>query len=261
MILVGLTGGIGQGKTTVSRMLRGLAGGGPEGDLETSYVIAKVLNAWLETWPAHLKLEPGQDVVDLANALITSLPAAVQQSLGELVKPEQLQIERSVESQQFNHQLIDYLQERLAAASAQTFPTPITPATKSFHRKLFMWLGACLVVKVDSNIWGNAHDRRIKQLAATGQKFVTVGGIRSKYEVEMIHRNGGVVVRVVRPDAQTNSDLTERFMLEVTPDTKLVNNGSFEELEAVVGRLYRDLAAGRLQSGSLNQHNYYAKQS
>ncbi|MBW3538184.1 hypothetical protein KY386_01685 [Candidatus Parcubacteria bacterium] len=261
MILVGVTGGIGQGKTTVSRMLRELAGAGPECDLETSYIIAEVANAWIATWPpTPLKVTPGQDAVGLANELIKTLPAAVRQKLDTSVTSEQLKIERNDESLAFHHQLTGYLQARLAAGPAadELFPAPITPANKALHRQLFMWLGACLVVKVGPNIWGNALERRIKALAAGGQGFVTVGGIRSKYEVKMIHRNGGLVVRVVRPEAQANTDLTERFMREVVPDVEVINNGSFEELKGAVKRLHGDLAGGRLRSNPISPQRYRA---
>lgn len=263
MILVGLTGGIGQGKTTVSRMLRELAGAGPECDLETSYIIAELANVWIASWPARLMVPAGEDIIDLGNALIELLPDAVHQLLGKGVALEQLQIERSDESLAFNQQLIGYLQARVVAGGSGRgqFPDPITPINKALHRPLFMWLGASLVVKVDPRIWGDALQQRIQALSAAGQQFVTVGGIRSKHEVEMMHRHSGLVVRVVRPEAQISSDLTERLMLEVIPDTELVNNGTFEELEAATGRLYRDVIAGRLQPGASNQPNYNAQQS
>ena len=248
MILVGLTGGMQQGKSTVGRMLREMAGIGPEGDLETSYVIGDVANAWLNKWPAELELAPGQDVIDLANSLIKKFPPVLAEKMGREVTYEQLEIKRNPESLALHKPLTNYLEARLTVGhDTELFPTPITPENKEVHRSLFHWIGGVLITVLDPLIWNKAHDQRVKELKAAGQPFVTVGGIRAENEADMIRANGGLVVRVVRPEVEANYDLTERIMAGVKPDVEVINNGTMEQLVGVTKKLYVDLVTGGIK--------------
>lgn len=248
MIVIGLTGGMGQGKSTVGAKLRELAGVDYKADLEFSFPITEVANQWLSTWPEPLVLNPDQTIEDLANKLIETLPAALDQWTGRSVSTDKLRVASRDESYKLHERLIIYLHEWLALESEERkvqLPLPIVPVNKTLHRSLLQWLGGAMIELVHPNIWADVIDRRIKQLDGRGYSLVTVGGIRYQQDMTMIHNNGGLILRIVRPNTLTSSDVTESAMQHVQADVELQNNGTLQDLELVVGELWQDLQAGK----------------
>src|SRR5688572_24840563 len=95
MIVVGLTGGMGQGKSTVGAKLRELAGVDYKADLEFSYPVSEVVNDWLATWPNPLVQQPGQDITSLANDLIKTLPPIIEHRTGKTAEVADLLVDSS----------------------------------------------------------------------------------------------------------------------------------------------------------------------
>lgn len=248
MIVVGLTGGMGQGKSTVGHLLRQLAKVDYRADLESSYPISEVANAWMQTWPKPLKLEAGQTVVELANILIRSFPAVLERLTGKTLTYDQLKIDATnPKSLELHNRLIAYLEQYLGLTETERtvqLPTPIFEENKRLHRPLLQWIGGVTIELGVPTVWSDLLDRRIKQLAERNYVLVTVGGIRYDHDVAMIKANGGVVLRVERPDSLSSSDVTETSMQEIRPDITIVNNGNLEQLELAVNQLWADLLKG-----------------
>lgn len=247
MIVVGLTGGMGQGKSTVGEMLRGLAKVDYKADLESSYPITEVANEWMETWPKPLKFPLDGNVINLANELIENLPPILQRITGKTAEVKALQIKNEEASFELHNRLIRYLVKWTLLSDHERvvqLPTPIDPDNKGLHRALFQWIGGVTVAVVSPTIWSDLLDHRIKQLSERGYKLVTVGGIRYSHDAEMIHANNGLVLRVARPNSDESSDVTEISMNHIMPDAQLYNDGSLEQLEKVVRGLWRDLQTG-----------------
>lgn len=249
MIVVGLTGGMGQGKSTVGQALRELAGVDYKADLEASYPISEVANAWMETWPKPLILPSDQSVVGLANDLIKTFPDILQRLTGKELSYEAMRIDDGdPESLKLHNRLIAYLEHYLSLSSAELaaqLPTPIFEQNKRLHRTLLQWIGGVTIEQGVPTVWSDLLDRRIKQLAERGYKLVTVGGIRYDHDAAMIKSNGGIILRVERPNSTTSSDVTETAMSGVKPDVVLHNDGTLEQLEVVVRGLWQDLQAGK----------------
>jgi hypothetical protein len=245
MIVVGLSGGMGQGKSTVGKILRKLAEVGPENDLENSYIISDVLNAWLAVWPKDIKREA--DVVDEANLLIELLPPIMTQKSGKPVAADQLKITRTEASLAANAKLLSYLKAwRLAEDVTLRFPLPIAPENKHMHRELMQWIGANAVERVDKQFWSDMMGKQLDGLAKSGAPLVTVGGIRSKGDADMIHAHKGVILEVMRAETRVDSDTTEMWN-DWQPDIEIHNNGTLEQLEAAVAILWQDLQSGKTQ--------------
>ncbi len=252
MIVAGLTGGMGQGKSTVGEILRGLAGVDYKADLETSYIISEVANAWMETWPRPLALKPGEQMVELANELISNLPPILERLTSKTPVAAKLLIDASdPQSLELHKRLLKYLDQWILLSEAELaveLPTPIRAENKGLHRSLLFWLGGVMIELVSPTIWCDQLDRRIKQLEERGYKLVSVGGIRYPQDAAMIRSNGGMVLKVERPHAHHGSDVTETAMKDIHPDTVLFNDGTLEQLTAAVERLWQDLQAGKPQA-------------
>jgi hypothetical protein len=252
MILVGLNGGQRQGKSTVGEELRRLAGVDAKADLEFSYPIGQVVNAWVQQWPVEL-LESGKPTIDVANKLIPLIAEPVKKVTGMEIDVNRLLIEDTDASCEEANRLLSYLEKYIEAGAqrSEEFPLPINPNNKVLHRACYQWVGARLIDEVDAgeghDIWTRVIERRITTLQDRGYTLVTVGGTRYPIQQEMIRRNGGIIIEVERPGVALDNDVTEQADARKNYDVKVINNGTLEQLNAVVGRLYKDLAQGNAQ--------------
>ncbi len=252
MIVVGLTGGMGQGKSTVGQMLRELAKVDYKADLESSYPITTVANQWLSTWPQSLVLAANETQIQLANRLIESLPPIIEEVTGKSTTAKVLQINEADSANVTLHKrLLDYIGQWLEESEGERhdrLPLPIVPQNKALHRALFQWLGGMAIELIYRPIWSDLLDKRIKQLAERDYKLVTVGGIRYDHDADMIQANKGVILKVMRPHSAHSSDVTETSMSEVEADIVLHNDGTLAQLEWVVRQLWQDLQVGKPQA-------------
>jgi len=249
MILVGLNGGQRQGKSTVGAELRRLAGVDAKADLEFSYPIGQVVNAWVQQWPIDV-LESGLPVIEIANKLIPFIIGPVKQVTGFEVDPDVLLIEDTAASKEESNRLLSYLEKYIEAGSlrGEEFPLPINSDNKVLHRACYQWVGARLIDEVDvgegNDIWTIVIEGRIKSLQARGYTLVTVGGTRYPVQQEMIRRNDGIVIEVDRPGVVIDNDVTEQAEARKNHDVLILNNGTLEQLNELVSSLYTDLLAG-----------------
>ena len=249
MILVGIIGGLRQGKSSVGAELRRLAGVDAKADLEFSYPIGQVADTWVKEWSPSV-LESGLPTMEIANKLIPLIVEPVKAVTGLEVDPAKLLIQDSPESKEQANRLLSYLEKYVKAGESRDdeFPTPITPDNKVLHRALYQWIGARLIDEVDAgadqDVWTHVIERRIKTLQDRDYALVTVGGSRYPLHQEMIRRNGGLIINVKRPGMAEDNDVTEQADARRHPDITVINNGSLEELNATVDVLYNDLLAG-----------------
>lgn len=250
MILLGINGGMRQGKSTVGAELRRLAGVDAKADLEFSYPIGQVANLWVKQWPLSV-IESGLSVIEIANKLIPLIAEPVKQVTGYEVDVDRLLIEDTATSKEVNNRLLSYLEKYIEAGERrdEEFPTPIGPDNKVLHRALYQWIGARLIDEVDAgqghDIWTRVIERRMATLKERGYKLVTVGGTRYPHQQQVIRAAGGYIIDVERPGMAEDSDVTERAADGVEPDIKVLNNGTIEQLNSAVFDLYNDLVAGK----------------
>lgn len=248
MILVGLVGGARQGKSSVGAELRKLAGVDAKADLEFSYPIGQVADLWVKAWPPGV-LESGLPIWEVANKLIPLIVEPVKTVTGQDVDPAKLTIQDTPESKEQSNRLLSYIEKFIEAGNnrADEFPTPITPDNKVLHRALYQWIGARLIDEVDAgesqDVWTLVIENRIKTLESRGYPLVTVGGARYPLHQQMIRRNGGVIINVHRPGTAEDNDVTEQVEARKLADIVVENNGTLEDLNAVVDVLYKDLVA------------------
>jgi hypothetical protein len=253
VILLGINGGMRQGKSTVGAELRRLAGVDAKADLEFSYPVGQVANLWVKQWAPSV-IDSGLPVIEIANKLMPLVVEPVKAVTSFDVDPSKLLIENTPESLEESNRLLSYLEKYIEAGSNREdeFPVPITPDNKVLHRALYQWIGARMIDEVEPRdgqvIWPAVIEHRIQTLIKREYPLVTVGGARYPHDQAMIHANGGLIIQVSRPGIANDSDITERAGDGVEPDIKVINDGTLDELNTVVGQLYSDLLAGKPQS-------------
>lgn len=253
MILLGINGGMRQGKSTVGAELRRLAGVDTKADLEFSYPIGQVADLWIKQWPISI-IESGLSTLEIANKLIPLIAEPVKTVTGYDVDAEILLIRDTAESRETANRLLSYLDKYIEAGAHRNeeYPVPITPDNKVLHRTLYQWIGARMIDVVDAgdgyDVWTRVVEHRIDTLKDRGYNLVTVGGTRYPHQQQFIRRAGGLIIDVERPGMAEDSDVTERAADGVKPDISVINNGTLEELNTVVAALYNDLLAGNPKS-------------
>jgi len=82
---------------------------------------------------------------------------------------------------------------------------------------------------VYSKIWLDSWERSINDLT-----YIVVEDLRYLNEAELVKRRGGQIWRIKRPDYKCNGHISETEMKGIDPDLTIRNNGSVEELHAMI---------------------------
>ena len=82
---------------------------------------------------------------------------------------------------------------------------------------------------VYSKIWLDSWERSINNLT-----YIVVEDLRYLNEAELVKRRGGQIWRIKRPDYKCNGHISETEMKGIDPDLTIRNNGSVEELHAMI---------------------------
>ena len=106
---------------------------------------------------------------------------------------------------------------------------PVTPENKSSHRPLLEWLGHTAIELVSPRVWGDIVQQKVANAIGRGADLVTVGGVRTKSDYEVVHNLGGTVMSLHR-SRDNEPLLTERQLTDWVADFKINNNGSLEDL-------------------------------
>lgn len=97
-------------------------------------------------------------------------------------------------------------------------------------RRFLQKIGA-LGRSVRESVWTDrAEERMLQTLHAGGNYALT--GVRFPIEIEMVRRNGGLLVWISRPDAEDRSDtdVTENSVGPDDFDVMILNDGTLEQL-------------------------------
>lgn len=244
MVIVGLTGDIGSGKTTFGTFLGQNAK--QHIHLESSELIAEVAN------DLKLNLDP-QNIPSSANIAaindwLDHLPGILKQRTNTEVNVNNILLDASdiVQQPDLYSKLFNYL--ALIKAKPDLISQEITASNKAEHRALLQWLGGYLAKRVSIHLWFKELLRRGKLDSSID--LLTVGGVRFPGDAECIKHADGYIISLQRPGQVTQDklDITERERASVVADTQVINNSGLLQLELIAKTVWADLKANNLKS-------------
>lgn len=242
MIIAGLTGGIGYGKTTFADLLA--AQGGAAQHFESWQLVAEVA----EPLKSNSEFTPAPDDIAAINRWLEPMPELVATHTHTKIPFETIQLtpKKLAEQPELYAKLLDYLGQ--ASQRPKLTTTPIDDSTKETFRTLLQWVGGFLAVSAEG-IWYNEMARRIKLLSRTDVRLITVGGLRFPIDAEILRNAGGVILEITRPstDQRDKSDLTERERSLIQPDSIIVNDADLHALADCAKQVWHDLTRRTLQ--------------
>ncbi len=250
MILLGMTGPIGHGKSTFAKALKEIV---PNSEhLESSLIIAEVANAM------HDALTDIPDPYDInsLNKWLRSLPVILLQVLKVKVTFEQLQLDQS----QIEQHPIEYQKLILHVENLKRQPElakkVIVRENKETYRPFLQWLGGYLVQKVDRAIWYNEIARRARAAQGKGRELCIVGGLRYPSDATILRSAGGIILKVYRPGHLQNDmlDPTERERGNIPVDCTVASNGTVDDLKRCAIKVLGDIKAAQLQPNYHSVH-------
>lgn len=217
-MLVGFGGRAESGKTTSTELLRHIAQPETHEHIEFSDPIIRVANEILTTDPCLLK------DAEFRNRLLAKII--------DCLPPEH-----------YGNEEDDYLDSYLEGV--ESGDKIVDVESKKRHRPLLEWVGRAAIRFTSPDIWGEIVQRKIENAQSSQIDLVTVGGIRSARDCEIVRKCGGAVVKVVR---LTNIPVspTESGIDEWTPDFTIINNGSLENLRHMLVDIWKRLNADQL---------------
>ncbi|HEX7633611.1 MAG TPA: hypothetical protein VF401_04815 [Candidatus Saccharimonadales bacterium] len=241
MTIIGLTGGIGHGKTTFAADLAACA---PSfATYESSLLISEVAND-LRSFGS-----PRPDDIDALNTWLTALPDILATRTHATTDIDTLKItpERLKSHPEYYEKLFEYLRD--IEANPVKANSVITPENKDHFRTLLQWLGGYLAKVVDGGIWYREIIRRIQE--APPVDLALIGGVRFPADAAEIRKAGGLIIEVQRPNFgdQDKNDLTERERASIVPDITILNDGSLLDLKDKAQQTYEDIV-----SAAVNKH-------
>lgn len=237
MRLFGITGPIGHGKTTLADALMTLEN--PAVHFEPSNVIAEVANEWFATFPKELLVDPID--YSILNRWTTDLATVISHQI-KYVDPNQLRIthDQVIGESKYYFKLFMYI--NLIRQGVIPFAEPITLANKDKHRNILQWIGGFVVHRADQGIWFEHIEKLLKKAEKDGVKLGIVGGIRYPYDAEVIRRNKGIIIKLLRADLPERelADITEEHRNEIKVDTTFISDSKPNAFKEMVKIFYRD---------------------
>jgi len=239
MYLIGLTGAIGHGKSTIAEIMSDLE---PNSiTLETSGIISEVATLLCSHFN---ECDPKISDIQSVNTWISHIPHILYDVLGisvdsdlfKLNNPDSLR--NSVEFKKLWEFIVWAQNNRNEIGEA------ISPTNKSDYRPLLQWIGGFCVENISPTIWNSELLKRARKAGETGRSLVIIGGIRFNEEAVNIQSNGGVIIEVIRPAivTQDSEDPTERQRSLINPDFEIMNNGTLDQLREKVVQLYTQIS-------------------
>lgn len=245
MLLFGVTGPIGHGKTTFANALMTLAH--PAMHIESSMLVSSVANEWFATFRKQLLVDPID--YDLLNEWLGELAEVVSHQLRK-VSPAQLHITHNqvLDESKYYYKLFMHL--NLIRQGVIALGEPITEENKERHRTILQWLGGFLVHRVSPGVWYDEIERRIKQAREDGIQLCIVGGVRYPYDADVIRRNNGLIVKLIRADLPERelADITEEHRHEIKPDVTVISDSRPEALVELARAMHHDILANDVLS-------------
>lgn len=242
MIIIGIAGPIGHGKTSLAQYFAGCDPQSFQG--EPSAVICEIASKLNNLATTE---KPRREDINTVNHWLGYLPDILFESLELMVSNEATVLHRKhVESNPEEYQkLWEYLEliQKDPTLTQQT----ITGDNKATFRPLLQWIGSYLVEHLDRAIWINDLLRRAEKAQAN---LVAISGVRYQSDADILREKGAIIVKIIRRGvAETDTtDATERERSEIIPDTTLHNNGTLADLKRCAENIYKDIRTEKLES-------------
>nr|AIA17373.1 hypothetical protein [uncultured bacterium] len=244
--LLGITGAIGSGKTTLAELLSDTVQN--HAHYETSGPIIEIANRFNQLLEAELNFETATDDTELINQVLIWMPDVIAEHVHHDTTWNHLAItpKDAHAHPELYEKLFAYLTR--VHANLQLVEQTITSENKTDYRDLLQWLGGYLLAKISPTIWYDELFRRI-ELREAYTALVTVSGVRYASDAQMIRNHGGRIIKIERPNlTNTATDVAEVERSNIEPDITIINDGSLEQLTALVADLWNDIAAGKPKS-------------
>tara|TARA_R100000306_G_scaffold62078_1_gene66923 strand:- start:1138 stop:1713 length:576 start_codon:yes stop_codon:yes gene_type:complete len=103
---------------------------------------------------------------------------------------------------------------------------------------------------VYSKIWLDSWERSICDLT-----YIVVEDLRYLNEAELVKRRGGQIWRIKRPDYKCNGHISETEMEGIDPDLTIRNNGSVEELHAMIDSILIPWSGEDIEPGYVRKNS------
>lgn len=237
MKLIGITGAIGHGKSTLIEFLQ--KQDNSICTFESSILISEVANELNKYFPKDCSVNN----IALINEWLSNLNNALFKSTNVNSPTVILTTDTDKQDPDFVKlfQYIDIVNKYPNIINQQ-----ISPDNKELYRPLLQWLGGYAVTKIKNTIWYDELIRRAKE--KRGCKLSIIGGLRFKSDADVVHLNGGRVIRIIRPvELKDSDDTTERESSEVVADSIVMNNSNLQELEINAKQIYKDIITNNLK--------------
>lgn len=237
MVIVGLTGNIGSGKTTFGSYLGEASGSHEHG--ESSDVIIEVANAWRTvSHPISQELMAVNDWLAQIKPILKHLARAE-------VDSEHLTLSTKKLAEKADHfdKLLEYLNQ---VQNGQLHASElIESSNKDIYRPLLQWIGGYFAKVIDGELW---FKELLRRYGKSEIELLTLGGVRFPADANCIKKAGGYIVKIERPSIEEldPGDLTEREKSLIEPDIIVQNDGSLDDLKQAAANLWEALKKEQL---------------
>ncbi len=215
MYVVGFGGAAGSGKTTAANMLIDIAQLSRHEHIEFSDPIIEAGQMWLNAIP-----DDASDITSQRSELLKVL------GISSINNPTQ-------------DDLLTLNEAYARKISEGSIVRNLSLETKTLHRPLLEWIGRSAIQLISPNVWSDIVYSKVSTAKVTGIELVTIGGIRTVADKQVVTRSSGSVVSLHR-DGSSNL-LSEYQISQWSAEFNVINNGTLSELRHKIENIWCQL--------------------
>ena len=99
-----------------------------------------------------------------------------------------------------------------------------------------------IIPGIDDNFWVRLTLDKLKKTYTINAQNVVISDVRFQNEIDAIHEQNGIIIKVIRPKLQNKDDhVSEKNITDLKGDYEIINDGTVEDLYKKIDIVFKNI--------------------